>query len=218
MSSFHSRLDGEYEPAGAGFELAGAARSELVDQAQVQARAVGYAQGWTQGIREAAASQAAEADRVRAEREAAGRRQADEVAAAVRALLAAADRLGQAELRITDELSDRMLAAAVELAGVLVGEHLADPERSATSVLRRVLGQLPAEQPVTIRLSAADHATLTGESGARLLADVDPMAAARVSFELDPTLAPGDALARAAATTVDARISTAFDRLRGYAR
>lgn len=201
-----------------GFDFAGpAASTELVESARVDARAVGYAQGWAQGLREAAAGQAAEVEQARAERAFALRTQANEVATAVSAMLRATARLDASAVELTDELSDRMLAAAVELAAALLGQELTDPLVSARSVLNRVLERAPENQPITIWLSPEDHAVLTGPDAPALLASLEAGVAARLSFEKDPSLAPGDATARSAATTIDAKLSTAIVRLREYA-
>ncbi|HEX2903041.1 MAG TPA: FliH/SctL family protein [Jatrophihabitans sp.] len=200
------------------FEFAGTGASGvLIDSARVEARAVGYAQGWAQGLRDAAAGQAAEIEQARARREAALRSQSAEVGTAVQAVLAAADRLERTSVELTDQLSDTMLAAAVELAAALLGQELADPIVSARSVLTRVLGQVPDDQQVTVWLSPADHATLTGPDAPALLSLAGPAVAARLRFECDPALAAGDALAKSAHTTVDAKLSTALARLREYA-
>jgi len=203
--------------AGSEFELTGGVPAELLDEAQRQARAVGYAQGWTQGLREAAANQAVLAEQAELERAAATEIQAAQVATAVRAVLAAADQVRRTVVEVTDELSDRMLAAAIELAAVLLGQQLADPETAASAALHRVLAQLPDDQPVTVRLSRQDYDTLTGPGGAELAAAVHGYSPGRINLECDPTLAPGDAVARAAATSIDARLTTALDRLREYA-
>ena len=203
--------------AGTEFELTGGVPAELLEEAQRQARAVGYAQGWAQGLREAAAGQAVLAEQARLERAAATEAQAAGVSSAVRAVLAAADQVRQTVVEVTDELSDRMLAAAIELAAVLLGQQLTDPHTAATAVLRRVLPEVPDGQPVTIRLSQPDYDTLTGPGGAALMAAVEASAQGRISLECDPSLAPGDALARSAATSIDARLTTALSRLREYA-
>jgi flagellar assembly protein FliH len=203
--------------AGTGFELTGGVPVELLDEAQQQARAVGYAQGWTQGLREAAAGQAALAEQARLDRAAAAERQAAQVGSAVQAVLRAADQVRQTVIEVTDELSDRMLAAAVELAAVLLGQQLTDPRTAATAALRRVLEQVPDDQPVTIRLGQQDYDTLTGPAGPELIAAVQATGQSRISLECDPALAPGDALARSAATSIDARLTTALARLREYA-
>jgi flagellar assembly protein FliH len=203
--------------AGADFELTGGVPAELLEAAQLQARAVGYAQGWTQGLREATASQAVVAEQAGVEREAAVRQHAAAVGSAIQAVLRAAEQVQQTVVEVTDQLSDRMLSAAVELAAVLLGQELSDPEVSASAALRRVLHEVPAGQPVTVRLSPRDYDTLTGPAGAELVAAVEANAAGRVSLECDPTLAAGDALARSVATSIDARLTTALARLREYA-
>lgn len=199
------------------FEFSGGAPAELLESALRQARAVGYAQGWSQGLREAAAGQAVLAEQTRAEREVAAREQAAGVASAIQAVLQAADQVRQTVVEVTDELSDRMLAAAVELAATLLGQELTDPMTAASAAVRRVLHEVPDGQPVTIRLSTQDHATLTGPDGAELIAAIDATAQRRINLECDPTLAPGDALARWAATSIDARLTAALARLREYA-
>jgi flagellar assembly protein FliH len=203
--------------AGTGFELTGGVPVELLDEAQQQARAVGYAQGWSQGLREAAAGQAVLAEQARRDRAAAAEQQAAQVGSAVQAVLRAADQVRQTVVEVTDELSDRMLAAAVELAAVLLGQQLAEPRTAATAALRRVLEQVPDDQPVTVRLSRQDYDTLTGPAGPELIAAVQATGQGRISLECDPSLAPGDALARSAATSIDARLTTALARLREYA-
>ena len=203
----------------AAFDFAGpGSSSELVESARAGARAVGYAQGWSQGVAEAAADQAAEIEQARADRAEALRLQAVEVGTAMQAVLRAADRLNQTVVELTDELCDTMLGAAVELATALLGQELTDPITSARSVLTRVLAQAPQDQTVTVWLSPADHATLTGPDGPALLATLDAGMAARLQLECDPSLPTGDATARAAATSIDARLSTAVARLREYAR
>jgi len=219
-SSLPSPTLGAREPIAInGFEFSGGAGvpAELVDAARNQARAVGYAQGWAEGQREHAASQAAEVAAARAERSANLKAQADQVATAVLAVLRAADGLGRVSIELTDQLADSMLTAAVELAAALLGQELTDPVASARGILARVMNAAPLDESVAVRLSPSDYQTLTGPDGAALLAALDPTATARLSFESDPTLAPGDAVARAGATTVDARLSAAVQRLREFA-
>ena len=198
------------------FELSGSLPPQLIESARGDARAVGYAQGWSQGLREAATSQAAEIEQARTERALSLRAQSNEVATAVQAILRASDRLDRTVVELTDELSDTMLNAAVELAAALLGQELADPIASARSVLNRVLGRAPDNQPITIWLSPSDHAVLTGPDAPALLTVLDAGVAARLSFECDPSLATGDATARSAATTIEARLSSAVARLREY--
>ncbi|MFL6160955.1 MAG: FliH/SctL family protein [Jatrophihabitantaceae bacterium] len=202
--------------ANPGFELTGGVPVELLEAAQQQAQAVGYAQGWAQGLREAAAGQAVLTEQARLERETLAGEQAAQVGSAVQAVLRAAEQVRQTVVEVTDGLSDRMLAAAVELAAALLGQQLADAEVAASAILRRVLLEVPDGQPVTIRLSQQDYETLTGPNGAALIATVQASAANRINFTCDPSLVPGDAIARSASTSIDARLTVALARLREY--
>lgn len=188
----------------------------LVEQARAEARAVGYAQGWTQGVRNATESHAAEQAVAAAEQAVLRARQEQQVGELLQALQAAAADLRQRTVTITDEISDQVLAAAVELAGALLGRELRDPAVAAPAALARVLALAPADEPVTVWLSPRDHDTLTGTDGSALVATVDGAAGRTLHFEADPELRPGDARARCGSSTVDARLSAGVDRLREY--
>ena len=188
----------------------------LVEQARAEARAVGYAQGWTHGLRSAADSQLAEQAAAAAERAALRVRQEQQVASVLQALEQAAADLRQSTLSITDDITDQVLAAAVQLAEALLGRELRDPAVAAPAALARVLGLAPAEEPVTVWLSAPDHQTLTAPAGAALVGSVEGATGRALTFEVDPELRPGDARARCGSTTIDARLSAGVDRLREY--
>lgn len=200
------------------FVLSGSAGvpAELVDQARDAARSVGYAQGWSQGHREAAEKLAASLAAAEAERAAQAAVRAERLDSALQAVQAAASRLDQTVVQLTDEISDKILAAAVELARALLGQQLREPEVAASAALARVLGQAPDNEPITVWLSSQDFQSLTGDGGAELIAELDATVAGRINFECDPALAIGDATARSAATSIDARLSTAIARLREY--
>jgi flagellar assembly protein FliH len=188
----------------------------LVEQARGEARAVGYAQGWAQGVRSAAEAQAAERTVAAAEEAALRARQEQQVASALQALQAAAADLRQRTLTITDEISDQLLAAAVELAEALLGRELRDPQVAAPAALARVLALAPDEQPVTVWLSPLDHDTLTGPGGSALVGSVEGATGRGLTYEIDPELQPGDARARCGSSTIDARLSAGVGRLREY--
>jgi flagellar assembly protein FliH len=188
----------------------------LVEQARAEARAIGYAQGWAQGVRNAAETKAAEQVVAAAEQAALRARQEQQVASMLQALQAAAEDLRRRTLTITDEISDQVLAAAVELAETLLGRELRDPEVAAPAALARVLGLAPADQPVTVWLSPLDHETLTGPGGSALIDSVEGATGRGLTFETDPELRSGDARARYASTSIDARLSAGVDRLREY--
>ncbi len=189
---------------------------QLVEQARAEARAVGYAQGWTHGLRSAADSQVAEQAAAAAERAALRVRQEQQVASVLQALEHATADLRQSTLNITDEITDQVLAAAVQLAEALLGRELRDPEVAAPAALARVLRLAPDDEPVTIWLNPADHHTLTAPAGSALVASVEGATGRGLTFEIDPELRPGDARARCGSTSIDARLSAGVDRLREY--
>lgn len=188
----------------------------LIEQARGQARAVGYAQGWSQGAREAADSGAAERAAAQADLQATLAAQRQRADSAVQALHAAAAQLRQTTMTITDQIEDQILAAAVELAEALLGRALRDPEVAAPAALARVLRLAPANEPVTVWLNPTDHGTLTGPAGAALIGSVEGATGRGITFETDPGLQAGDALARCASTTIDARLAEGVARLREY--
>ena len=189
---------------------------QLVEQARAEARAVGYAQGWAHGLRDAAESQAAERAAADAERAAVRNRQEQQVGSALQALEAATADLRQRTMRVTDDIEDQILAAAVELAEALLGRELRDPEVAAPAALARVLRLAPATEPVTVWLNPADHETLTAPHGTALVGSVEGATGRALTLETDPELQPGDARARCGSTTIDARLSAGVARLREY--
>jgi flagellar assembly protein FliH len=191
--------------------------AELVDQARGDARAVGYAQGWSQGQREAAELHTAAIAAARTDQQRYEAVRAQRLESAMQAVHAAAGRLERTVVQLTDEISDKILVAAVELATVLLGQELQDPQVAATAGLNRVLAVAPDNEPVTIWLSPQDFETVTAAGPDALIGTVGAAAAARITVECDPALTIGDAMARSAATGIDARLSDAIGRLREYA-
>jgi flagellar assembly protein FliH len=188
----------------------------LIEQARDQARAVGYAQGWSQGSQKAAEAAATELAAARAGLELSLAAQQQQVDSAVQALRSAAAELGQATLRVTDQIEDQILAAAVELAEALLGRELRDPDVAAPAALARILRLAPASEPVTVWLNPADYDTLTGSKGTALIGSVEGASGRSITFETDPGLRAGDAVARCASTTIDARLAEGVARLREH--
>jgi flagellar assembly protein FliH len=191
--------------------------AELVDQARTDARAVGYAQGWTQGQREAAEVHASVIAAARADQARFEQVRAERLELAVQSVHAAAEKLDHAVVQLTDEISDRILAAAVELAAALLGQELRDRQTSAAAALARVMRLAPDNEPVTIWLSPQDYETVTDNVESGLAGIIGPVAAGRITLECDPALTVGDALARSAATSIEAKLTEALARLRDYA-
>jgi flagellar assembly protein FliH len=190
--------------------------AELVDQARGDARAVGYAQGWSQGQREAAEMHATALAEARAAQQRYEQVRAQRLDSAMQALQVAAAGLAGTVVQLTDQISDKILTAAVELATVLLGQELTDPRVAASAALTRVLAVAPDNEPVTIWLSPQDFQTVDEAGPDALVASFGAATAARITVECDPALVVGDALARSAATGIDARLTDAIGRLRDY--
>ncbi|MCI0156929.1 hypothetical protein KNO15_09510 [Leifsonia shinshuensis] len=173
------------------------------------ARARGFASGYADGRREAAAEQAAwraEAELARAaETEAAAAR----VAVLAHALRSAAVELQEATVPVLADVEDSLVAAAFELAEAVVGHALADRLAAAQAAVARVFAGAPTGELTVLRLNPDDLELLgaagTGDgTGAPTLHGVTAVA--------DPLLTPGDAIGGLPTGWLDARIRSALDR------
>jgi flagellar assembly protein FliH len=177
----------------------------LLAQARAAANAAGYAAGWAHGMRMAEQRAAAAAERSRAEAEQAHADQRAAVARGLAALHAAADALERQAVPGAEQLEALLLEAGHGIAEALVGHALRDDETRAPAALARVLALAPAGEPVTVRLSPADHAIVA--------AHFVPADRA-VTIVADPELEPGDAVAVSGATEVESRIRAGLHRIR----
>jgi flagellar assembly protein FliH len=180
----------------------------LAAEARATAHAQGYAAGWAEGKRQAAATALAAADRARAEAQrvaAAGLVRLEQV---VTAVAAAARALEQRAAQPAAEAEELILRVAVMLAETVVGHELAATHTPGEDAMRRALALAPLGRPVLVRLNPADHALLAAGGGQR---EVDGRT---VTLLPDPALQPGDAVAECDATTIDARVDAALARIR----
>jgi flagellar assembly protein FliH len=180
------------------------ALSGLVEEARGAARSQGYAVGWAEGRRAAAAA----ADRARRAQE---QERATEQARwtarqhdAVQALVRAADGLARATEDAQALVRGQALELARELTEELVGHELRATPDTAADVVARVLAQAPAGAPFTVRLhpevvAHAEHSGLSG-AGVRLVPDA--------------RLEPADAVVEIEDHVVDLRMRTALERVR----
>ena len=178
----------------------------LVEEAQAAARAQGYSRGWAEG-RLAAEQQAAEQRAAVVEQQhRAEQVRAAEHAAAVAGLAGAAARLDQAVALVCQQVEAQALELAAQLVEAIVGRELAVAENPGLDAVRRALALAQGEAVLRVRVRPEDRtpelAELTG-------------AAAIVA---DPTLAPGDAVLETADGVMDARISTAVERVSALLR
>ncbi|MFK4731501.1 FliH/SctL family protein [Agromyces mediolanus] len=172
-----------------------------------EADAAAEERGFARGLADARRRTEAERERLltalaaeAAEREA---RRAAEHRAAIEALVIARTAIGAAALPVLAEAERQLAAGALALAETLLGAELAaDPDGAARAALRRALDHDDAALVVRVRMHPA------------ALARVAAAAPEGVELLADASLAPGNAVAELPDGLVDARISTAIDRVR----
>jgi flagellar assembly protein FliH len=177
----------------------------VLDPARRAAESAGYAAGWAAGIAAARAVTDAESRVHRqrlAEQTAAARMRSEQ---AVGALEDAARALRQRSAPVLAELQELIASAAFAIAEAVVGASLADDECRGRAAVARALALVPDSDDVEVALHPVDLEALR-EAGA----EVSP----GVRLVPDADLQPGDAIARCAVTTIDARIAPALDRVR----
>lgn len=182
--------------------------AEQLSAAREEARAAGYAIGWSAGLQEARAAAAATAEAARLETE---RSVADFRGSAARALGAlerAAARVGLRASLEADELETAIIDAAYAVAEALVGDVLQDSRVRGQAAVRQALSLAPSGESVEVRVGVADYEML------------EPLPSERhqITLVADPSLSPGDAVATWGSTTIDARISAGLDRVRDLLR
>jgi flagellar assembly protein FliH len=192
------------------FEVAGSAAvpDDLLAEARAAAHAAGYTAGWASGIRAAQAEAAVEALRCRVEADQLLAEQRAEVQRCIAGLDAAAASLEQQSLPTVQQLETLLLESAFAVAEALVGHALRDDAVRAPAALARVLALAPAGEPLTVRVSPADHAVLTASG------EPDPVSSRPITLVADPALAAGDAVATTGATEIDARLRAGLARVR----
>jgi len=207
LSFAHRELrSGEWTRLGGGAVLGDAvtehALSALAADAQAAARAQGYATGWAEGRR------AAEAQAQAAELEAAERHRIDEERreaehrAAVQALLQAAASFEESVAETCARVETHAVRLAAQLTEALVGHELSVAKTPGLGAVRRALALCPGEPVARIRVAPEEAAYPE-------LADL----AGTAVVVADPALRRGDALVETDVAVVDARVSTAVQRV-----
>jgi flagellar assembly protein FliH len=179
--------------------------SALAERTRTAARSQGYSVGWTDGQRAAREAARRQAEAVAAEHAEAEARRDVEHRAAVAALGAAAARLHDTLGSLCAAVEEQASGLAWELTEALVGHEL----RSATGpdVVRRALQLAPTEPVARLRMHPDQLSDLTP-------AHLAELAERGVDVVADPGLGWADALVEAADHVIDARISTALERVR----
>ncbi|UWP81513.1 flagellar assembly protein FliH [Dactylosporangium fulvum] len=179
---------------------------DLVARMRAEAEAVGYAAGWAQGRREAQASAAAEAERMATEAAEVAEMHRRRVDRALKALGAAAEALEHRAVPAAHDIEAQIVESAFALAEAVLGRELRTAAEPGREALTRALALAPAASPVTVRLNPADRLTI---GRTELVMD-----GRTVTLVEDPALQPGDAVAVCEATTIDARLGPALERVR----
>lgn len=194
------------------FELAPENRipEDVLEQARASAHAVGYAEGWAKGLREAREHTRAERQAAAAEYKKVAAERRERTAQAVAAIDLAAGKLEGRALKNAEEMETAIIESAFTIAEAIIGAHLKDDEKRGAAALRRALALAPVGEPVTVTVSPADYATLTS-NGAVELPECENR---NVTLVQDAGFEPGDAVAVWESTSVDARISKALMRVR----
>jgi flagellar assembly protein FliH len=183
----------------------------ILAEATAAAHAAGFAAGWAQGQQESAIHTEALHAQLRDEAHAAFAAQRQSATRAIAGIAAAADAFERAALPHATELEDLIMATAVGIAETLIGRELELSASPGADALARALALAPANRPVTVRVSPADHAALTA-AGTATSAEVT--GGRTVTLIADPQVRSGDALAESDSTAIDARISASLERIR----
>jgi flagellar assembly protein FliH len=180
----------------------------ILAEATAAAHASGFAAGWAQGQRESEIRTQALHAQLQAEAAAAAEAQRQASVRAIAGIAAAADTLERQMVPAASDVEELLLHTAFSIAETILGRELELGSEPGRDALRRALELAPPNRPVTVRLSPADHAALTA-TGAE-----PPVTGRDITLVPDPQVRSGDALADCDATAIDARISTALNRIR----
>lgn len=175
---------------------------DVAARVRAAAAAEGYATGWAQGRRAAAAS-AGEEERIRvAERAVDDARRSAELDAAVTALQQAAQDVRSHLDRLAAEVENQATALAWAIVEEIIGREVATV--AGPDVVRRVLAVLPRTALARVRL----HPDIARESA------VEALVGRGLDVVADPSLDRADALVEYDGAVVDLRVDDAMERVR----
>ena len=176
--------------------------STLAADARAAASAQGYAMGWAEG-RRAAEEQARVAEAEADERRRLIEEQHEaEHQAAIAALLRAAATLEESVAATCARVETHAVRLAAQLTETLVGHEVSVAKNPGLGAVRRALALMPGEPVARIRVApeAATNPELVALAGTAVVV-------------ADPSLGRGDALVESDSAVVDARVSTALQRV-----
>lgn len=187
--------------------------ADVFEAERAAAQASGYAAGYANGMAEARTVAAMK--RVEQEAAVAAELEASIAArtTALDAIFDAADELEHQIGDVTRDIEQHIISAAWDIASAIVGQVLADDDTRSKAALARALQLAPVDTDVVVSVSERDFALLGGD-----LASGAPVRQQRglrtVTIVADTSLADGDAIAKSDATTIDARLAQATQRVR----
>ncbi len=166
-----------------------------IDRVLAQARRQGMAEGRAEGF---AAAEAAAASQLSADR--------TRLAAAVdRALDALSRRETEVESRMVREVAE----LALEIVGAILDREVSVADDPGAEAIARCLTLAPADGDLVARLHPDD---------AENVGQVAGLLDRQLKVVADPSLQPGDAIVTVDSSTIDARRSTAIERVRALLR
>ncbi len=163
----------------------------------------GHAAGYAAGLRRAAAEAAVRDEQQRSQQAASRAADLARTDHAVAVLQAAAGDLVARTAPVLAEADAQLVAAAIDLAEMILGRELSDAPSGARAALARALSASDSSDVVAVRLHPDDAALVTPEAER-----------AGVSVAADARLRRGDAVAVYPDGELDARIGTALGRAR----
>ena len=164
---------------------------ELIASAREEGRNAGFEEGYTAGYTHGIDD---------------ARRHVELLGQLVQRLGHEADAFAARETTARAQIEDDVVAVAMQIAEVLVGHELAQPDDRGRDAIARALSLAPTQGDITARLNPADIA---------VLGDPATLSPGRVlTIVPDPALTPGDCIVDVGACRVDARVSAAVQRAR----
>lgn len=201
-----ARLDGDLR--------SGRSRAALTDQAIEEARrgaaAQGYAAGWADGQRTAAAEVRAEAARQAAATEQNQRSQAEALLAGLQGLQAAVAQLENRMAEPMAEAETALATAAVDLAEAILGRELALAADPGLDAVRRALALAPANRPVVVRMNPVEADAVRAIFDSK---SADFAIGREISVVPDPSVLAAGCVIECDATRIDAQLGPALQRV-----
>jgi flagellar assembly protein FliH len=184
--------------------------AEQMAEWRAEAEAAGYAAGWAQGRREAQAAAIAQADKDAQAVEDVMAATVQQIEQIMHTVARAATGLEQRMVPAVQDIENMIAETALAIAESILGRELAVSKDPGREAIARALALAPEQRPVTVRLNPMDRMTIGLSDGTTEMV----MDGRTITLVDDRSLKPGDVVAVCDATTIDARLGPALDRVR----